>query len=74
MQHNLYDISNYFIERAYKTDLTLYELETDQHEKLYSWKGRLLMTNILAYHKFHGERNYVEAMKYISESQQIASK
>ena len=32
------------------------------------------MTNIIAFHKFHGQKNYVEAMKYISESQQIASK
>lgn len=29
MQNNLHDIANYFIDKAYKTDLTLYELETD---------------------------------------------
>ena len=68
MQHNLHDVASHFIDRAYKTDLTLYELEMDHHEKLYSWKGRLLMTNIIAFHKFHGQKNYVEAMKYISES------
>jgi hypothetical protein len=72
MQHNLNDVAGYFIDRAYKTDLTLYELETDQQDKLYSWKGRLLMTNILAFHKFQAQRNLVEAMKYISESQIIA--
>jgi hypothetical protein len=69
MQHNLFDIANYFIDRAFKTDLTLFELETEQHEKLFAWKGRLLMNNCLAYYKLFGQKNYVEAMKYVSDSQ-----
>ena len=74
MQHNLADLSNYYIGKAFKTDLTLFELETAHQERIYAWKGRLLMNNILAYHSFHYQKDSVKSMKFISESQQIASK
>ena len=74
MQHNLIDLSNYYIGKAYKTELTLFELESVHQEKIYAWKGRLLMNNILAYHSFHYQKDSVKSMKLISESQQIASK
>lgn len=48
------DLANFYIGKAYKTDLTLFELETSQQEKIYAWKGRLLMNNILAYHQLQG--------------------
>ena len=47
------------MERAFKIDLVLYEVDDEVLAKaLQSWKGRLIMTNILAYYYLNVHKDY----------------
>ena len=63
-----------FVQKAFKVDLTLFEVETEFQEQLYGWKGRLLMMNVIAYFQMHYAKNQENALKFVYESQKIATK
>lgn len=50
LQHSLSNLALSYLQKAYKTDLNLFELESDLNCRLEAWKGRILMLNILTYH------------------------
>ena len=50
MQHSLSNLALSYVHKAFKTDLTLFEVESDLGQRLYAWKGRILLLNILSYH------------------------
>ena len=57
------------MERAFKIDIILLKLDVKIIAKtLYSWKGRLVMINIIAYYYLIVNKDYQLALKYISYS------
>jgi hypothetical protein len=57
------------MERAFKIDLVLYEVDDCVlANALQSWKGRLVMMNILAYYYLHVQKDYEYALKFIGYS------
>ena len=72
LQNSLKDAALTLLQRAFKVDLTLFELDTIYQEQLYAWKGRLLMMNLLAY--VHLNSSNEKSIKFVSESQKIATK
>ena len=39
-----------YLAKAYKTDLNLFEIESELNSRIEAWKGRILMLNNLTYH------------------------
>jgi len=72
LQNGIRDVAMTLLQRAYKVDLTLFELETPFQDQIFAWKGRLLLFNLLAY--FYINTATQNSLKFISESQKIATR
>ena len=68
MQNNLNDLALSFLHKAYHADLTLFELESKEQDRLYCWSGRITLTNCLAYHQAFIQKDVTNALKHIRES------
>lgn len=60
------------LQKAFKVDLTLSELENPFQDSIYAWKGRLLLFNLLSY--FYFKTGPEKSLKFIAESQKIATR
>lgn len=72
MQNGIKDVSITLLQRAFKVDLTLFELESPFQDQIFAWKGRLLLHNLLAYYYINSIPEH--SMKFISESQKVATR
>lgn len=73
LQNGIREVATTLLQRAFKVDLTLFELESQYQEQIFAWKGRLLLMNLLAYVFLNSSQNQ-NSLKFVSESQKIATR
>ena len=71
LQNNLNDLALIYLLKAYKTDISLHEIDKDFKPSILSWKGRLLMFNLLAYHFSVIQKDSANALDFMSEALDI---
>ena len=74
MQNGLYDLAMSYLYKAFKTDLNLFEVDSNFQHVLCNWKGRQLILNIFAYYFSYIKVDHVAAISFIQESLEIAHK
>ena len=71
MHKGLKEIHMVLLQRAYKVDLTLLEVDEDFKTEISKWTERLLMMNLLAFS--HMKASIEKALSFILEAQRIAT-